>query len=707
MTPQCTAPSPHRPVNVLGGGNTIITAAQLATRRQMAGLSRTVVAKQAGTTVAKVARIEMKGGTFAEMQSISDALDVLTGTVASSPTVAAAVNTATAATATVMEQMNGVYLATRRQAAGISRKQLATKSGISEAKIARIELKGGTQAEYDALDQALTDLGAPGVKPKAVPQQTPVTPTPSTYTPPPKRTYPEPHAPTSARVTPQYLRARRDAAKISRTQVSKESGLTVSQVARIEASGGTVTEMRMYNDALDKLGAAGKITNGAPSITITPEAKRAADLIASGDAVKPMNDVATDFLASLRLWTRNAADRVTGAWADRSVNAIVERITHTQFIDGIMSFTANPAAYTGDDVVSRVVRSLMQVFEASPANEQALYRGLRNIDKDLWLRYKRVGHTVDAPVSSWTVNEQTARNFSARLDVEETYNIVFELPAGETRAINLEQFKGQFSGEAEWIAGGRYTIVAAEESTIVTGGNTAHTLRVKLRATDPIKRPGAGTAPRSGTLSVDHLKEVAEKVAEMRRDYDKYGRPHLAALYDLFGVQGLPTRVTAAEAKALVDQGGTRLFRGVQRTTHKTSKQINDDLAFGDRHWAGNGIYGHGTYAAVARSTAVEYAGWGSTSGDVIEMVLKPGTKTLYYRTAKNSRGFNAWFEDIDGKLGEVGGGWDVQDAVRDVRDDISAYALANGYDVIKVAGGNGDCDYYVILNREALAVIR
>lgn len=176
MADRCSVPSPHTLAGSMDGK--LLRSTQVMSRRQLGGISRGKLAREADTTIAKVYRIEVKGGTQAELRSLDEALDRLLGSTPMRKEVFDQLEDAAAAAAEHAEAMNGVYMKTRREAAGVSRKQLADQSGITEAKIARIELKGGTQAEYDALDQALTKMKAPGMKPTEIKQPAPNYPEP-------------------------------------------------------------------------------------------------------------------------------------------------------------------------------------------------------------------------------------------------------------------------------------------------------------------------------------------------------------------------------------------------------------------------------------------------------------------------------------------------------------------------------------------------
>ena len=156
-------------ISMIGGGSGTghdpLEGVILRTRREGAALSRPVVAKESGHSVAALARIEMKGGSRAEVKDVSDALDRLTGPplVHTQQAITQAVDDAVA----YVDSLSGTYLRTRREAGGLARPDVAKEANTTVAKLARVELKGGTDDEMRAIADALERLGAPGVVPTA------------------------------------------------------------------------------------------------------------------------------------------------------------------------------------------------------------------------------------------------------------------------------------------------------------------------------------------------------------------------------------------------------------------------------------------------------------------------------------------------------------------------------------------------------------
>ena len=136
--------------------------AVLRARREDAGLTRPQVAKEANTTVAKLARVEIKGGTDDEVAAIHSALDRLGARIVKPPDAKVIIDDL----ADKLDEINAAVLRTRREAGGLSRTDVAKEANTTVAKVARIETKGGTQDEMKAISDALDRLGVSGKVPK-------------------------------------------------------------------------------------------------------------------------------------------------------------------------------------------------------------------------------------------------------------------------------------------------------------------------------------------------------------------------------------------------------------------------------------------------------------------------------------------------------------------------------------------------------------
>jgi len=108
------------------------------------------------------------------------------------------------------------------------------------------------------------------------------------------------------------------------------------------------------------------------------------------------------------------------------------------------------------------------------------------------------------------------------------------------------------------------------------------------------------------------------------------------------GFDGLPRVVDADEMARLIEQEGWQpLYRGIGADSRKQVTAYVDDFLKNDVDpYAGQGVYGNGTYATNVRSTAVEFAenklgtGQGTgkwAEGEVMDMALHPKARTIEY----------------------------------------------------------------------------
>ena len=167
----------------------------------------------------------------------------------------------------------------------------------------------------------------------------------------------------------------------------------------------------------------------------------------------------------------------------------------------------------------------------------------------------------------------------------------------------------------------------------------------------------------------------------------------LAAIYRLQGFDGLPTVSTKAEIDKAVKNGEIELFRGVAPVSKApSSNQMAEDFRNGT-YYAGDGIYGYGTYSAYnqgahqrAFATAQGYAG---TNGTIMRMTLKADARVIDSRQAHSNMLSEAsnWQRANPGKPLPV------------VYSNEGMWAAAKGYDALKATSG------VVVLNRTAVRV--
>ena len=168
----------------------------------------------------------------------------------------------------------------------------------------------------------------------------------------------------------------------------------------------------------------------------------------------------------------------------------------------------------------------------------------------------------------------------------------------------------------------------------------------------------------------------------------------LRSLADMQGFSDKPEVITQAEMNALNRAGAHHiLYRGVKASgragqSHagrhsKTAKQIQDQFRTGDAYY-GVGVYGNGYYFGTSRGVAVGYSD--STAGSVVRVALPKNAKIGDYHI-------------LSAEVSKLVGHSAASPDTRDVFADVGRYAMARGYDALKVSVG------YVILNRSILKV--
>lgn len=168
-----------------------------------------------------------------------------------------------------------------------------------------------------------------------------------------------------------------------------------------------------------------------------------------------------------------------------------------------------------------------------------------------------------------------------------------------------------------------------------------------------------------------------EKIAELLQSLPKesiperFNRDSLFQRYTLFELNGdLPDVVDD-----LSKVQGTNIYRGVWDAQNITGKEICDMTRYDPEGYVGDGAYGDGTYFSTDKSTAESYGGY--EYGGFIEAKLKPTAKVIEYEDIRN--------KGVD-------------------HNQVSIWAVLNGYDVIKKPMSQSDT-YYNVLKRSALWV--
>lgn len=138
---------------------------------------------------------------------------------------------------------------------------------------------------------------------------------------------------------------------------------------------------------------------------------------------------------------------------------------------------------------------------------------------------------------------------------------------------------------------------------------------------------------------------IADMVEKRRlnRYSARDGDQMLAGVATLQGFDDKPRVGTEAELDALVEAGGTQLWRGVRSAAgHSSTPEMIERLRRGDSPYYGHGIYGNGIYGAASEEEAREYARRGPdpraypVGGAMVRAVIAPDAKMISYRELKN-----------------------------------------------------------------------
>jgi hypothetical protein len=151
----------------------------------------------------------------------------------------------------------------------------------------------------------------------------------------------------------------------------------------------------------------------------------------------------------------------------------------------------------------------------------------------------------------------------------------------------------------------------------------------------------------------------------------------------------------------VVAEGGTVTYRGI--TDHydgpgpdakyiEGETQITEKFAQGP-YFAGNGVYGSGSYTTTEKDTAIHYATEDGSSGSVVTMAVRPNA-----RIATPQQWYDAKMAAKEGKGGFMGA------------DNEGRILAAQGFDGYRVVAPRADhpaSRFLVVLNRKALVVLK
>lgn len=221
----------------------------------------------------------------------------------------------------------------------------------------------------------------------------------------------------------------------------------------------------------------------------------------------------------------------------------------------------------------------------------------------------------------------------------------------------------------------------------------------------------------------------------------------LKLLYTRQGFHAKPDVLTKQQIDAHVAAGEIEVFRGTPGTKGNPDAH-SESYRSASEHYGGRGIYGNGTYTAVSRTEATNYAkyyGDGEpASGTVLRMTIKQGAKIGEYDLLEGQRqaalsavqasypkvyeaaiqtlfrqrkvfedasgvsmsaaSATARIRDLDAKVERVRARREREYPTAIYRD-VGAYAVARGYDAITHRPDGDHGKAYIVLNRGATRV--
>lgn len=201
------------------------------------------------------------------------------------------------------------------------------------------------------------------------------------------------------------------------------------------------------------------------------------------------------------------------------------------------------------------------------------------------------------------------------------------------------------------------------------------------------------------------------------------GVPVLDRLQTDFGYDAKPRVISRKEFDAIASKTRIgRLYRGLGDTDELSATTMIRDFKHG-KLYAGKGVHGNGTYATPDREIAFSYAreaaeDYGKSHGSIMHFTISDDARVLDIddlRLAgrRDVKKDGKWIQEDapDGKYAREYAAWEaaVKKAMGNYpRPEIytlitanpSYFAMAKGYDVIRISFPNGNPPYYIILNR-------
>lgn len=208
---------------------------------------------------------------------------------------------------------------------------------------------------------------------------------------------------------------------------------------------------------------------------------------------------------------------------------------------------------------------------------------------------------------------------------------------------------------------------------------------------------------------LDRLMTAGQSYTKYAEEVGYYhADPTLDMLYKERGFDALPRVVEPGEVSALEQDGWTKVYRGVS-AEEEDALRFLDDLRGGD-YFAGEGVFGNGTYSSTNILDAVDYARHGSEQF-VATIGIAPNARYIEYgRLREVIQSLHAVLNkmETDGTVTERSAMLRLKNA-RLLSGDAGRMATLMGYDGITLETISsyrlGPPEYRVILNRAQLAI--
>lgn len=216
------------------------------------------------------------------------------------------------------------------------------------------------------------------------------------------------------------------------------------------------------------------------------------------------------------------------------------------------------------------------------------------------------------------------------------------------------------------------------------------------------------------------------------------GDKAMQEIWRLNGFDAKPTVINDEQFAKLADNGWQPMYRGIAANTADQVQEYVDAFKTGDA-FAGQGMFGNGTYASKSVETADEFTKQNAKGEEIefgqrMDLLMHPDAKIInqvdlraeFLTYIQNLRDEQSAIKEeyptlpnesqrewLDRIPKEVRDRYDTANDGRQIIEDPMRYASAAGYDCVFIenpmvnfsSGATVDDTYYVILNRGAIAV--